>query len=338
MKIKQKNNECFIRIHNHFIFTKKYILNKGLVIKSTGRWYIVKGLENGRLINCTVKGKLRLKGLRSTNPVATGDTVYFRYVSEKSKQEGVIEDVEPRKNYIIRRSSNLSKQYHLIAANIDLAVLMITLKNPKTPMEFVDRFLVSAEAYNITSAILINKTDIYGDVEKNIQHSIESTYTRIGYQCFGLSLVTGDHFDEVKHLLKNKISVIAGNSGVGKSSLLNKIHPDLNLKTKEISGLHKTGKHTTTFAEMHELPTGGYVIDTPGIRAFGLIDIDKEELYHFFPEIFEASYECKYNNCLHVNEPGCNVKKQIEFGQISEQRYKSYLNMLLEDQSKYRTS
>ncbi len=313
-------------------------MNRGLVIKSTGRWYVVKGLDNGHLINCTVKGKLRLKGLKSTNPVAAGDIVYFRYASEITKQEGVIENVEARKNYIIRKASNLSKQYHLIAANIDLAVLMITLKNPKTPMEFVDRFLVSAEAYNITSVIIINKTDIYSDVEKSIQHSIENTYTMVGYQCFGLSLVTGENVDEVTELLTNRISVIAGNSGVGKSSLLNKIHPGFDLKTEEISGLHKTGKHTTTFAEMHELPTGGYVIDTPGIRAFGLIDIEKEELYHFFPEIFKASTDCKYNNCLHVNEPGCNVKRQIECGIISEQRYKSYLNMLLEDQSKYRTS
>ena len=338
MNLKQKCNECFIRIYNHFIFTKKLVLNKGLVIKSTGRWYIVKSLENGHLVNCTVKGKLRLKGMRSTNPVATGDIVYFRYVSEDSKHEGVIDDVEPRKNYIIRRSSNLSKQYHLIAANIDLAILMISLKNPKTPMEFVDRFLVSAEAYNIPSVILINKTDIYGDEEKNVQLTIENIYNKIGYQCFGLSLITGEHFEKVKQLVTNKISVIAGNSGVGKSSLLNKIHPDLNLKTEKISGLHKTGKHTTTFAEMHELPTGGFVIDTPGIRAFGLIDIEKEELYHFFPELFEASSECKYNNCLHVNEPGCNVKRQIDLGLISEQRYKSYLNMLLGDQSKYRSS
>lgn len=313
-------------------------MNKGLVLKSTGRWYTVKNCTDNTLMQCTVKGKLRLKGLKSTNPVAAGDIVIYEYLYGENKNEGVITDIEPRKNYIIRRSSNLSKQYHLIASNVDQALLMITLKDPKTPLEFIDRFLVSAEAYNIPAAIIINKTDIYGEPETKELMRIEHIYQNIGYPCLRLSVVTGENLEIIIDKLAEKTSVMAGNSGVGKTSLLNVIDPQLNLKTEKISELHKTGKHTTTFAEMHELPMGGYLIDTPGIRAFGLIDIDKHELYHFFPEIFKASQDCKFHNCLHVNEPGCNVKDELLEGIISEERYKSYLNMLLGDQSKYRTS
>lgn len=313
-------------------------MKRGIVIKSTGRWYSVKNLEDNTIVTCTVKGKLRLKGLKSTNPVAAGDIVRFQYANENAHKEGVITEIEPRKNYIIRKSSNLSKQYHLIAANVNQAFLMISLKDPRTPLEFIDRFLVSAEAYTIPAVILINKTDIYGQEEKDLQIRIQNIYRPIGYECFGLSVKTGENMEKVVSMLKDKTSVIAGNSGVGKSSLLNEIHPLLNLKTENISLLHKTGKHTTTFAEMHELPFGGHVIDTPGIRAFGLIDIEKSELYHFFPEIFSASADCRYHNCLHINEPGCHVKEKVSAGDISEERYKSYLSMLLEDQSKYRTS
>lgn len=309
-----------------------------MVIKSTGRWYTVKDLDNQNHIQCTIKGKLRLKGLKSTNPVAAGDIVHFDYLDETLANDAVITDIEPRKNYIIRKSSNLSKQYHLIAANVDQAILMISLKNPKTPLEFIDRFLVSTQAYDIPAILLINKTDIYEEKEFAEMTRLMEIYSNIGYPCVDLSVKEKHHFEEVKKILQNKTSVIAGNSGVGKSSLLNTIDPSLDLKTKEVSESHKTGKHTTTFAEMHELPMGGYVIDTPGIRAFGIIEIERNELYHFFPEIFDASANCKFHNCLHTDEPKCNVKEKVQEGIISKERYKNYLSMLFEDQSKYRIS
>ena len=309
-------------------------MNKGLVIKSTGSWYTVINTETKEATQCNIRGKLRIEGIKSTNPVAVGDVVEY-FIPDNSKT-GIIKNVLDRKNYIIRRSTNLSKQTHILAANIDQAILMVTIAYPETYPIFIDRFLVSAEAYRIPAKIIFNKIDLYNEDQNLMLDYLFLVYQNAGYECFKISVKDQINMESVKDLLKDKISVIAGNSGVGKSSLINTIDPSLDLKTTKISDYHKSGKHTTTFAEMFELSLGGYIIDTPGIRGFGLHDIQKEELFHYFPEIFKVSDQCKYYNCTHLHEPGCAVKEAVEQGKISEIRYNNYLSILSGDDSKHR--
>ncbi len=309
-------------------------MKKGLVIKSTGSWYSVKDTETGESISCTIRGKLRMHGIKSTNPVAVGD--YVEYALEEKAESGVIKNVLERKNYIIRKSTNLSKQTQILAANIDQAVLMVTITNPETYTIFIDRFLITAEAYRIPAKLIFNKIDLYNEHEMKYLQELVEIYQNVGYDCYTTSVKQKTGIDKVRDLFINKTSLISGNSGVGKSSLINLIDPRLNLKTAEISEYHKSGKHTTTFAEMFELSTGGYVIDTPGIRGFGLHNIQDEELFHFFPEIFKTSKNCKYHNCTHVHEPGCAVIKAVEEGNISVMRYENYLNILLNQETKHR--
>jgi len=311
-------------------------LNTGLVIKSTGSWYNVISDETGENISCQIRGKLRTKGIKTTNPIAVGDRV--EYKCDTNVTQGIIHKILPRKNYIIRKSINLSKQAHILAANVDQAVLIVTLANPKTYPEFIDRFLVSAEAYRIPTRIVFNKIDIYSQELIAEMEYLISVYESIGYECYRTSAKVGTGLDTIAKLLSNKISVIAGHSGIGKSTLINTIEPKLDLKTNEISEYHEQGKHTTTFPEMFKLTGGGYIIDTPGIRGFGIIDIDKEELYHFFPEIFAISNQCKFYNCTHIHEPQCAVKEAFENGKISDTRYKSYINLFFDEENeKYRT-
>ena len=309
------------------------ILNQGIVIKSTGSRYRVLNNE-GDIIDCTIKGKFRVKGIRTTNPVAVGDNVLFE--ADTGKNSGIITEVLNRKNYILRKSSNLSKETQIIAANIDQVFLMITIILPSTPIEFIDRFLITAEAYRIPAGIIINKTDLYGPEENEKMEYLISMYEKIGYECFRLSVTENSGTDIIKTKMKDKISLLAGNSGVGKTSLLNNFNPSLNLKTEEISDYHKQGKHITTFPEMHRMPFGGFIIDTPGIRGFGVVDMERNEIYHFFPEIFKISKECRYYNCLHLDEPGCAVREAVEKGIIDPLRYRSYINILEDENRKYR--
>ena len=288
-------------------------MKKGLVLKSTGSWYLVK-IDNGSLINCKAKGKLRTFDIKSTNPISVGDWVD---IEEADKETSVIAHIYDRKNYIIRKASNLSKQSHIIAANVDQAVLVITLAFPETQLEFIDRFLVSCEAYRIPVLIVINKTDLYEDSLKNLITEIYEIYEPIGCQVIETSAINRKNLDVLKLKLKDKVSVLSGNSGVGKSTLVNSLYPNLNLKVGEISNYHLKGKHTTTFAEMFELPEGGYIIDTPGIKGFGMVYMNKSEIYHFFPEIFKLAASCQYHNCLHVEEPKCAVKSAVKEGKIS---------------------
>lgn len=294
----------------------------------------MKDSETGEIVSCNIRGKLRIKGIKSTNPVAVGDMVEYD-VSEEYKK-GVIKNILARKNYIIRKSTNLSKQTHIIAANIDQAIIMVTIAFPVTYPIFIDRFLITAEAYEIPAKIIFNKTDLYNEKQTQYLNELTFIYESAGYECLTTSVKNQTNIDKVKSLLKNKTSLFAGNSGVGKSSLINLIDSKLNLKTSEISDYHKSGKHTTTFAEMFELSFGGYIIDSPGIRGFGLHDIKDEELFHFFPEIFRISKNCKYNNCTHVHEPGCAIKDAVENGTVSLLRYENYLSILFDDESKHR--
>jgi len=307
---------------------------EGTVKKSTGSWYYVKGPEEN-LWACKIKGKFRIKGIRTTNPVAVGDHVVFSPVQEQNR-EGLITELKPRKNYIIRRATKLSRESHIIAANIDQAIIMVTIAHPKTYSLFIDRFLITAEAYEIPAKIIINKTDLYNEKEKIQLAELKDIYETIGYECIETSVKEKHKLEAVENLLKNKISVISGNSGVGKSTLINYLCPEANLKVMDISDHHKSGQHTTTFAEMIDLSFGGAIIDTPGIKGFGLIDMDKEEIYHFFPEIFEAAQNCKFHNCTHVHEPGCEVKKAVEDKRISKQRYENYLKIFHDSEEKYR--
>ncbi|HLN20814.1 MAG TPA: ribosome small subunit-dependent GTPase A [Bacteroidales bacterium] len=305
-------------------------MEKGLVLKSTGRHYKVL-INNGIVKDCIIRGKLRTRDYEITNPVAVGDNV----IVENNGGTWVIKEVLERKNYILRKSTNLSRQSQIIAANIDQALLMITIILPETPVEFIDRFLVTAEAYRIPVSIIINKTDIYdGDALEKMEY-IEAIYTRIGYECITLSVKNNENIGLLAERMKDKISLISGNSGVGKTSLVNTLNPGLNLKTGEISDYHKQGKHITTFPEMHAMPFGGFVIDTPGLRGFGVVDMQKNEIYHFFPELFRISEGCRYYNCLHLDEPGCAVRDAVEMGEIDFLRYKSYLN-IMDGDSKYR--
>lgn len=314
------------------------VLKEGLVTKSTGSRYLVNC--DGKNYECRIKGKLRIKGIRTTNPVSVGDIVYFteqNEISESGYSLGIISKLKVRKNYIIRKSVNLSKESHIIAANIDQAFIVTTVNYPVTTLNFIDRFLVTAEAYTIPVVIVFNKIDVYNPTEMEKVNEWFGIYHEIGYHCIGTSAQTGQGMEELKDLMKDKISVFGGNSGVGKSSLINFIDPALNLKTSTISEAHKSGKHTTTFSEMFELNIGGYIIDTPGIRSFGMIDMKNDDVSHYFPEIFRASEHCRFNNCSHTHEPGCAVKELVESGNIASSRYENYLSILNEDEDeKYR--
>jgi len=306
---------------------------KGLVIKNTGSWYSVK-TDTGKVVECKIKGNFRLKGIRSTNPVAVGDNVEIALNSEGT---AFITHIEERRNYIIRKSQNLSKQSHILAANVDQAFLIVTVNNPQTSTTFIDRFLASAEAYSVPVVLVFNKCDILSDDERHYQQSMIHLYETIGYECREVSATTGEGVDGLHALLKGKITLLSGNSGVGKSTLINQILPEANLRTAEISDAHNTGMHTTTFSEMLELPEGGYIIDTPGIKGFGTFNMEPEELTSYFPEIFHFSKGCKFSNCTHTHEPGCAVLKAIDDHYIAQSRYQSYLNMLEDkDENKYR--
>ena len=305
----------------------------GLVIKNTGSWYTVK-TDEGAIIESKIKGNFRLKGIRSTNPVAVGDRVELIL-----NQEGTafISAIEDRRNYIIRKSSNLSKQSHILAANIDQALLLVTVNRPQTSTTFIDRFLASAEAYRIPVVLLFNKIDLLNASERRYQELLSRLYTTIGYRCLALSAQTGEGIEALRELLMGQISLLSGNSGVGKSTLINRLLPDAHLRTAEISDAHNAGMHTTTFSEMLPLPEGGYVIDTPGIKGFGTFDIEREELGSYFKEIFRLSKDCRFNNCTHTHEPGCAVLQALQNHFVAESRYQSYLNMLEDkDESKYR--
>jgi len=308
-------------------------LKKGVVIKSTGSRYRVL-TESGQTIECTIKGKFRVRELLNTNPVAVGDNVLIS--TEESNTTGVITEVLDRKNYILRKSSNLSRQSQIIAANIDQAFLMVTIKLPETPVEFIDRFLITAEAYRIPAILVFNKTDLYGEEELATMENLINIYSAIGYDCIRLSVREGTNLDLIREKMAGRVSLVSGNSGVGKTSLLNALDTSLKLKTKEISDYHKQGKHVTTFPEMYRMPFGGFVIDTPGIRGFGVFNMEKNEIYHFFPEIFRESKNCRFNNCLHLDEPGCAVRQAVEKGKIDFLRYRSYLSIIEDDDSKYR--
>ncbi|EFB31265.1 ribosome small subunit-dependent GTPase A [Segatella oris] len=306
---------------------------KGFVIKNTGSWYSVK-TDDGKVVECKIKGNFRLKGIRSTNPVAVGD-----HVEIALNQEGTafITHIDERRNYIIRKSQNLSKQSHIIAANVDQAFLIVTVNYPQTSTTFIDRFLASAEAYSVPVVLVFNKRDILSDDERHYQQSMVHLYETIGYECREISAATGEGVEGLHKLLKGKITLLSGNSGVGKSTLINQILPEANLRTAEISDAHNTGMHTTTFSEMLELPEGGYIIDTPGIKGFGTFDMEPEELTSYFREIFHFSKDCKFSNCTHTHEPGCAVLKALEDHYIAQSRYQSYLGMLEDkDENKYR--
>jgi len=308
---------------------------KGTVYKSTGSWYTVK-TPGGQFIDCRIKGKFRIKGIKSTNPIAVGDKVIFELEQTGDTTYGVIHKIEDRKNYIIRKSVKLSKQTHIIAANIDRVFLMITINNPKTYTIFIDRFLATSEAYDIETVLLFNKVDAYNEEELAEIKYLAAIYRKIGYTCLGISAKQGDNVDKVKELMIGKTSMFLGHSGVGKSTLINAIEPSLQLKTATISEQHLQGQHTTTFAEMFDLSFDARIIDTPGIKGFGLVDMEKDEIGDYFPEFFKLKQACKFNNCLHIDEPQCAVKEALENNDISWSRYKSYLQMASGEEDTYR--
>jgi len=301
---------------------------KGLVVKNTGSWYTVR-TDDGQLLDCKVKGNFRLKGIRTTNPVAVGDRVEIN-------EEGWITSIEDRRNYIIRKSINLSKQSHIIAANVDQAFLIVTVANPQTSTTFIDRFLASAEAYRVLVVLIFNKTDLLDEDALRYQQAVVNLYETIGYECRQISAETGEGVDDLRPMLDGKITLLSGNSGVGKSTLINRLVPGANLRTAEISDAHNTGMHTTTFSEMISL-TSGYLIDTPGIKGFGTFDMEPEEITSYFKDIFHFSKDCRFSNCTHTHEPGCAVLKAVEEHYIAESRYQSYLSMLDDkEEGKYR--
>ncbi|WP_242082516.1 ribosome small subunit-dependent GTPase A [Aestuariivivens sediminis] len=308
----------------------------GIVYKSTGSWYTVK-TELGHVYECRIKGKFRIKGIKSTNPIAVGDIVDFELESGNDMISGIINHIHDRKNYIVRRSVNLSKQTHIIAANLDQVFLMITINNPPTLTSFIDRFLVTAEAYSIKAILLFNKMDTYDEETLLEVKYLAHLYRNIGYECIAVSAKTGKNIEQVKALMKGKVSMFSGHSGVGKSTLVNAIEPSLDLKTKEISSLHMQGQHTTTFAEMFDISFGAKIIDTPGIKGFGVVDMDNEEVGDYFPEFFRLKQDCKFNNCLHIQEPQCAVKKALDHDQLAYSRYRSYLQILEGEDDTYRT-
>ena len=331
---------------------------KGLVVKNTGSWYTVR-TDDGQLVDCKIKGNFRLKGIRSTNPVAVGDRVTITPPSGGGQEGAFITEIEDRRNYIIRKSQNLSKQSHIIAANVDQALLVVTVNRPQTSTTFIDRFLASAEAYRVPVHLVFNKTDLLSDDERHYQQMMVALYENIGYECSQISAATGEGVEELRPLLEGKITLLSGNSGVGKSTLINRLVPDANLKTAEISDAHNTGMHTTTFSEMiplHPQPSTlhlppstlnlppstlhlppSYLIDTPGIKGFGTFDMEPEELTSYFREIFRFSADCRFSNCTHTHEPGCAVLEALENHYIAQSRYQSYLSMLDDkDEAKYR--
>ena len=324
---------------------------KGLVVKNTGSWYTVR-TDDGQLVDCKIKGNFRLKGIRSTNPVAVGDRVTITPPSGGGQEGAFITEIEDRRNYIIRKSQNLSKQSHIIAANVDQALLVVTVNRPQTSTTFIDRFLASAEAYRVPVHLVFNKTDLLSDDERHYQQMMVTLYENIGYECSQISAATGEGVEELRPLLEGKITLLSGNSGVGKSTLINRLVPDANLKTAEISDAHNTGMHTTTFSEMiplHLPPSTlnlppstlhlppSYLIDTPGIKGFGTFDMEPEELTSYFREIFRFSADCRFSNCTHTHEPGCAVLEALENHYIAQSRYQSYLSMLDDkDEAKYR--
>ena len=307
---------------------------KGLVIKNTGSWYTVL-TDDGPTVDCKIKGNFRIKGIRSTNPVAVGDRVTVN-------DEGWITEIEDRRNYIIRKSINLSKQSHILAANVDQALLIVTVSKPETSTTFIDRFLASAEAYRVPVILIFNKTDLLTDDERRYQQMMIQLYETVGYECRAISAETGDGLEALRPLLEGKITLLSGNSGVGKSTLINRLVPDANLRTADISDAHNTGMHTTTFSEMipltsHLSPHTSFLIDTPGIKGFGTFDMEREELTSYFKEIFEFSKQCRFSNCTHTHEPGCAVLKAVDDHYIAQSRYQSYLSMLDDkDENKYR--
>jgi ribosome biogenesis GTPase len=305
---------------------------EGIVIRSTGSWYTVRTAD-AKLRECRIKGKFRIQGIKATNPVSVGDRVEI----ELQDDGGIITEIAPRNNYIIRKSTNLSKQVHIIAANIDQAFLLVTISHPNTSTGFIDRFLVTAEAYHIPVTLIFNKIDLYeGKAAEKLEELI-ATYEYIGYPCMQVSATEGTGVEEVKALMKDKVTLMSGHSGVGKSTLINTIDKELDLKTDIISESHKKGKHTTTFAEMFELDFGGFIIDTPGIKGFGIVDLEKAELSHYFPEMRERLMDCKFNNCTHINEPGCDIKAAVEEGLLPESRYINYVMLYESDEkSSYR--
>ncbi len=307
----------------------------GIVYKSTGSWYVVKTKAN-TFFECRIKGKFRIKGIKSTNPVAVGDVVDFELETQNNTQTGIITKIHPRKNYLIRKSVNLSKQVHILAANIDQVFLLITLQSPVTTTTFIDRFLASTEAYTIKTILLFNKIDTYDEDMLMEQKYLQHIYTQIGYECYAISAQNPENVAFLKEIMYQKVSIFAGHSGVGKSTLVNALEPTLNLKTKEISEQHLQGQHTTTFAEMFDLSFDAHIIDTPGIRGFGMVDMKPEEISHYFKEFFALQNNCKFNNCLHKEEPHCAIKNALDENKISFTRYKSYLQMLEGDDDNYR--
>ena len=306
---------------------------KGLVVKNTGSWQTVR-TDDGQLVNCKIKGKFRLKGFRCTNPVAVGDVVE---VEQKPDGTAFVSAIAPRRNYIIRRASNLSKEFQIIGSNLDQTVLVASLANPATNTTFIDRFLATAEAYNVPAVIVVNKIDLLDDDGREYLDALAYLYRSIGYKVIAMSTVTGEGLEELRLSLADKITLLSGNSGVGKSSIINRLIPEANLRVGDVSQVHHTGMHTTTFSELLDLPGGGSIIDTPGVKGFGTIDFERSEVAHYFPEIFEMSKNCRFNNCTHTHEPGCAVCDAVEQSLISESRYTSYLSIIDDDpDDKYR--
>lgn len=307
----------------------------GIVYKSTGSWYVVKTEEN-QFYNCRIKGKFRIKGIKSTNPIAVGDVVDFDLDETVDEVNGVITNIHDRKNYVVRKSVNLSKQTHILASNVDQIFLIVTINNPVTTTSFIDRFLVTAEAYGIEAVLLFNKIDTFDEATTDEQLYLQYIYSNIGYKCLRVSATEAKGLDKLKEMMIGKTSIFSGHSGVGKSTLVNAIEPTLNLKTKEISDSHAQGQHTTTFAEMFDLSFDARIIDTPGIRGYGMIDMDKHEITDYFPEFFAIKDQCKFNNCLHKEEPNCAVKQALDNDEIAWSRYNSYLKILEGDDEHYR--
>jgi ribosome biogenesis GTPase len=308
---------------------------RGLVYKSTGSWYSVKTLSNEQY-DCRIKGKFRLDGIKSTNPIAVGDYVDFELEKNNDVVTGVINNICERKNYVLRKSVNLSKQTHILASNIDIVFLIITISSPVTSTNFIDRFLLTSNAYSINTVLLFNKIDLLDNTEKKVLKKLIEIYTNIGYKCYEISAKNKFNTDKVEYLMKDKVSMFGGHSGVGKSTLINSFQPNLNLRTNNISVQHSQGQHTTTNAELYDLDFGAKIIDTPGIRGFGIVDFNKSDIKNYFPEFYKLVNQCKFNDCMHVNEPKCIVKQYVENGKIAISRYENYLQILEDDKSSYR--